>query len=235
MGGLFAKPTTLKITDINTITNKVLTNYSPNVSSSGVYTNVIEASGGSSTNNNNQNITVGNTLRAVYDLSQTDTFKTDIKTNISQELKKETVALISDIGSIFRDKNEKLDTTLDNGVENLHITEIVPTCISNQTLTNSILASGASSASGNTQNITANFYQECLGNVTSTMNTTSDLANTINQKADIKDKNPLDFIGDMFKGLMSTILIIIVVVIAGIFLMSSGGGGMQKIQVTSAA
>lgn len=230
MGGLFAKPTSLKITDVNNVTNKVILEFAPNNRTTGTATNIINVSNGGIASNNTQLIEMNQSLESLYDATQTTDFKNDINNTIKQELKKETVALISDIGSIFNDKNVNLDTALSNNIENINLTQIIPTCISNQTLLNTIVNDGGIT-SNNTQTIKSNFFQKCVGSVNSAVTSTSDITNMINQKADIIDNNPLAFIGDMFKGLMSTILIIIVIVVAGILVFFSGDSGTKKLEV----
>lgn len=230
MGGWFTKPTTLTVGVVNTTINKALLDYNPNTQANFDALNNITATNGATASYNTQTITAISNLSSLYEAAQNSDFQTTINNSIDQDFKKETIALISDMGAVLNNKNLDLTTHVANQIENLNIAQITPSCIANQNMINNILVNG-STANYNTQTIEGDFFQKCIGSAKSTMNTVSDMTNSITQKADVKEDNPLDFISKMFNGIMSTLIIFIIVIIGGIVWLFSGSEGTQKLDI----
>lgn len=214
MGGLLStKPTSLTVKGVNETINGSIVKFTPTTQQNTNATNYLKVGEGGTAIGNVQLIEVASDLRSLYEASQTSDFKTRVNNEITQDLNKQSIALISDIGGILTNKNINLVTEIQNKTKNLNISEIMPTCINNQSLVNEIIIEKDGTAINNVQGIKGTFYQECMNSVKSNMNTVSDITNTINQKATIEEKNPLGFLSDMFGNLMPNFTLIIIVFI----------------------
>ena len=203
------------VSTVNTIINKVLTNFNPQTTSNLNYSNYLLVSDNSTAIGNTQYIEAVNDIQNIVTASQTSNISTNLNNDITQEINRESVALVSDLGSLFANKNIDLATSVKNNVENLHLTNIIPMCVANQDLANIMLVEHGSVAIDNKQTIKSDFIQKCISNFNGTSNTTSDITNAIRQKATVVEKNPLDFLGDIFGniGLIFSIFFILVIVV----------------------
>lgn len=234
MGGLFARPTKLSITDINATINESILNVTSKTESNISAVNSIIVSKGGTISNVTQSIELNSSLSSLVNISQDVEMKSTITNNIVEELNKKSVALISDFGSILQNKNIDMSTNIGNFVKNSNITNVLISCATNQNLLNTIV-NESSTVNNVNQNITGKFVQTCISDSDVTANTVSDIANSINQKADITDSNPLDFIGNMFKYLNAGIITVILIIIGGICFLFAGSEGTKKLEVVSKA
>jgi hypothetical protein len=126
------------------------------------------------------------------------------------------------MGSLMN-KDTDVSTAIRNNVENMNLAEVTPSCISNIELVNSMVIKPGAKAIDNKQTILANFYQKCVGSVSSSMNSVAENVNTSNQKAKITEENPLQFLADMVGSVTGSYSIIIICVIGGFLYLVSGG------------
>lgn len=186
----------------------------------------------SNTGDISQSIEAIDRLESICNNLQNVNDDNSINQKLENNLKQSSVAIMSDMGAILVNKGKTLETEVKDLISNTNITDVAPLCISNQNLVNSIVIEGS-----NTKNIkqivSDNFVEKCVTSVKSVMNNTSNIINTINQKASITEENPLDFLSKMFSGIFSTIIIIIIVILGAIVMLFSGSGGSKNLQTVS--
>lgn len=207
------KPSALSISSVNDIVNQSIMKFTPSTISTTSGSNYIEVGSGSEAIGNVQVLNVTSKLKSLYNVSQSLDFKTNVNNDIQQNLEKKTVALLSDMGSMFTNKNVDMNTTIKNSISNLSIFEVAPVCISNQNLVNSIVVQPGGKANYNTQTISSNFLTECMATVNNNMSTSSELVNLLNQKATLEESNPLDFLGTLSANFMIMFVILLIAVI----------------------
>jgi type IV secretory pathway VirB2 component (pilin) len=223
MGGIFGKPTTLKVDSVNESINKSVLKLSSNTSINNDVTQYIEASGGSAISNVTQYADTKANMSSVLTATQNSDFMDTLKSDVGQELESKSVAFLGAFDSIFQNKNIDLTTNVNNKIESLNMVELAPICATNNDITQSVIAKSGSSISNVSQTAKSEFIQQCTSLVESNMASMSDIANSINQRAKIVSENPLNFLSDMFKSGTTMVIVIIIVIIGGFVLLIGPG------------
>lgn len=226
MGGLFGKPKSIKVDAINQVINQSIVKLTSNTDTKNNISQYIDASGGSTISNNKQYIDVTSNTGSVASAMQKTGFSSDLNAEVKQDLSTQTVALLGALDGLFQNNNIKMSATIENSVNNLNLTELASTCAVDNTITQSIIAKEGSTITGNSQEVKADFIQQCISNSSNAMETMSDLTNSINQKAKSVTENPFNFISDMFKGGMLMVLFIIISIVGG-FIVLVGPGNVD--------
>jgi len=201
----------------NDLITKTITNFAPSTTNITTGTNFADIRN-SSNITNKQVINAIASISSVVNSNLSTSVQTSLDNAVSQELEKKSVALLSSMGNLLSNNNTDIKTTLGNKVGNIHLTSIIPVCASDQTLSNIFIVDNSNNIDSS-QTIEGNFYQSCLATSTESMNSISDITNTIAQKAIVTETNPLDFLSGMFSsiGTIFVILIILSIVVGMVF------------------
>lgn len=225
MGIYHTKSVKLETSVVNEIINKSVLRVAPKSTSQTYASNLIRVGDHSSVFGAIQSIDVRVDIEHYFEESQLLDFKNKLFNEIYQELNKEIIALIgNDLGKLVSKDNTDLKTHIENLVKNVNITEITPSCISNNTFMNKLIVENNSIAYGTVQIIKANIYNSCTAKSNNTVNVTNDLANDVNQKAKVKEVNPLEAITSAISSIVRNVLlfgVIFVVVIIFVLLIVS--------------
>lgn len=223
MGGLFGKPSTLNVSEVNKIINESIIKLSNNVSNTNNVTQYIEASGNSEISGNTQYADVKSNISSIVSATQDSNFNTKFNNDVIQNLQQKSVALLGVFDSLLQNKNIDLNASIENKLNNLNLTETAQICATNNNITQSIIAKDNAKITNNSQTVKSEFLTSCSTSSKNNMSAISNITNSINQKAVSVSENPLNFISDIFKNFSMIILLIIVVIVAGFVIMIGPG------------
>jgi hypothetical protein len=229
MGGIFGKPNTITADVVSEVINQSILKLASDTTSNNTITQLIEANEGSTVSGSTQYAEVKTNMASVVTATQNSNFETQLKSDVSQELEKKSVALFGAADGLLQNNNTDLNVSVTNRVSNLNLTELTPICATNNSITQSMVAKKESKIIDSSQTVKAEFMQSCSSMVDQNMGTMSDIANAINQRAKITLENPLDFLRDVFSGGFMMIAVIIVSIVVG-FVVLVGPG---KLDATS--
>lgn len=223
MGGLFGKPNVVAVNEVNSVINESILKLASTTSTNNNFTQYIEAGEGSVVSGNTQYIDVKTNTTSIVNASQDSEFDTKISDSVYQDLSKKSVAFLGALDGLFQNNNVKMETKIKNTVNNLNLTELTPVCANNNTITQGIVAKRGSTVTNNSQAVKADFIQSCTANVENNMKSMSDIVNSVNQKASIVSENPFNFLADIAKSWMTTLLLVMVAIIAGVVVLIGPG------------
>jgi hypothetical protein len=212
-----SKPSVMNMNVVNDILNKSVFNVSSSTITNTSVLQFMRAGEGAYMARNEQVANVTSTVESTTSAMQTVSFNTKLANNLSQELNKQSVALLSSIGGLFSNNNVDMNTNVKTNVQNINISDISFVCAMSPTIAQTMITEAGSAMIDSKQSITANFVQKCINSTNSNVQTTSDIANAITQKATIIEENPLSVLSDILKagmmGLLTPIIFIVVVII----------------------
>jgi len=214
MGGIFGgpRPPANKVTAASAtqIVNNTLINIAPDTKNKNRSSNIIRALRGGINRYNTQTINALTRVEALSENTLSYTTTNTIDNEIVQSLERKMTALISGIGNAISNDDIDLNSQITNSVSNLNITNILPICTNDVVFVNEIVAEDNGQNSYNTQQIEGQFFIKCITNNTLSVSALSDITNSINQKARVEEKNPLDFIADIFKSIADFVIVIFI-------------------------
>ena len=223
MGGIFGKPAVVEASAINDTINRSILKIASQTTSTNTVTQLIEASGSSLVSGNKQIANIKTNMASVLNATQQSSFTTTVKNDLTQELKKESVALLGALDGLTQNGNTDLKTKIENSVENLNLMELTPICTMSNQLTQSIIVKEQANIINNSQEIQADFTQSCTTIAQNNMSTMSDMANAFNQRAVIKSSNPLDFLTGLSLSTFIPIALVLIAVVIGFTIMVGAG------------
>jgi len=223
MGGLFGKPSVISVNAVNDVINSSILKLASNTQSTNNVSQYIEADNGSTVSGNTQSVDVKTNMNSVLSATQNSDFNTTVKNDVQQSLEKKSVALLGAFDSLLQNQNVDLKTDIGSKLSNLNLQDLAPICMTNNNISQSIIAKRGSTITNNSQIVKADFIQSCTTLATNNMNTTSDIANSINQRAKLVTENPLNFLTDMFKGGITMVIIVIIVIVGGFIVLIGPG------------